>query len=223
MRTLVTAGSTIAPIDQVRALSNIFQGHTGTAIAKYFAEQGEEVILLTSSPKLAPKLPGLQVVRFRTFDELESLMREYIDKQKGGPLDTIIHSAAVGDYRVEGVFSKQEGQLVELDSSGKVGSDHSELFLRLVPTPKLVDLIRSPWNFTGQLVKFKLQVGMSDGQLLEIANRSMHHSGADHIVANCLEWSGQRAFLLSAKGNRCLSVVRQDLAWSLYKHLRNEE
>ena len=49
---LVTAGSTMVPIDKVRAITNIFNGRTGTNIALYFAQQGWNVTLVTSNPSL---------------------------------------------------------------------------------------------------------------------------------------------------------------------------
>ena len=48
----VTAGSTMVPIDKVRAITNIFNGRTGTNIALYFARQGWNVTLVTSNPSL---------------------------------------------------------------------------------------------------------------------------------------------------------------------------
>ena len=84
--------------------------------------------------------------------------------------------------------------LVKVNSGSKIGSDHNELFLKLVPTAKIIDKIRDPWGFEGTLVKFKLQVGMSDQELLRIAGESREHSLADYIVANCLEWCAERAY-----------------------------
>ena len=53
MKVLVTAGATMSPIDKVRAITNIFKGRTGTAIAKYFAKsRRHDVTLITSSPGL---------------------------------------------------------------------------------------------------------------------------------------------------------------------------
>jgi phosphopantothenoylcysteine synthetase/decarboxylase len=76
-----------------------------------------------------------------------------------------------------------------------VKSDEPELWLRLVKAPKLVDLIRSDWAFRGVLVKFKLEVGITDDDLLAIAERSRSQSGADLMVANTLEGASLFAFL----------------------------
>ena len=61
--------------------------------------------------------------------------------------------------------------------------------------PKLIDMVRSPWGFRGTLVKFKLEVGISDERLLEIAEKSRIHSQADFMVANTLEGASAWAYL----------------------------
>ncbi len=78
-----------------------------------------------------------------------------------------------------------------IGSNGKISSSFDELYLRLVPTPKIVDLIREHWGYKGYLVKFKWQTMMSDDQLLKIAEESRVHSRAEMMVANCLEWSAE--------------------------------
>ena len=57
-------------------------------------------------------------------------------------------------------------------SAGKIKSDESELWMRLVRAPKLIDRVRDPWGFAGVLVKFKLEVGLTDEELLRVAERS---------------------------------------------------
>ncbi len=59
--------------------------------------------------------------------------------------------------------------------------------LRLVRTPKLVDRIRAAWGFGGVLVKFKLEVGVTEEELRTIAERSRQQSQADWMVANTLD------------------------------------
>jgi len=190
---LVTAGSTIIAIDQVRVISNIFQGKTGGRIANYLSKIGCEVTLITSR-KSQRKKDNLRIVRYRTYDELYQRMEEEITQ---GNYDIIIHSAAVSDYFVAGTYYKDEnGMLVQIDSSKKISSSHPSLFLELVPTAKIIDQIRTPWGFNGKLVKFKLQVGISDDELLEIARKSRTDSKADVMVANCLEWSDKYAYIV---------------------------
>lgn len=74
-------------------------------------------------------------------------------------------------------------------------SSHPELWLRLVPAPKLVDKVRAEWGFGGVLSKFKLEVGVSDAELLDGAERSRAHSAADLMCANTLEGTHDWAFV----------------------------
>jgi phosphopantothenoylcysteine synthetase/decarboxylase len=208
MNILVTAGNTLVPIDRVRCITNIFTGRTGARIALFGHERGHTVTLLTSHPDVVktmqsgepPPAERWQVSVYRTFDDLQERMAAII---QGGGLDAVIHSAAVSDYRAAGIYApapdtrfREDGSrwesagdapsLVDMNA-GKVKSDEPELWLRLVRTPKLVDRVRSDWGFRGVLVKFKLEVGVSEEQLLEIAERSRRHSAADLMVANTLE------------------------------------
>jgi hypothetical protein len=70
--------------------------------------------------------------------------------------------------------------------AGKVKSNEPELWFRMVQNPKLIDLVRPAWGYSGVLVKFKLEVDVGEDQLLEIAERSRVHSAADLVVANTL-------------------------------------
>lgn len=198
MRILVTAGNTQAPIDQVRCITNIFTGRTGANIALRAAERGHDVLLLTSHPDVVSTThERLAIQVFRTFDELRVLMeREIVHEQ----FDAIVHCAAVSDYLVSGVFGADRSQAAK-PTTGKLKSDEPELWLRLVRAPKLVDSIRQDWHFRGWLVKFKLEVGISDKRLLDVAENSRLHSGADLMVANTLEGASEWAFLGPLAGN----------------------
>ncbi len=237
---LVTAGNTQVPIDKVRSITNIFKGKTGLGIAVYLASEGHQVHLLTSNLAAAENAYGilarffqeagsLTYAGFRTYDELLATMETEI---RSGEFDTVIHSAAVSDYYVDGVFyeekiapdSVSQTRLHQLDQSGKVGSDFETLFLRLRQTKKIVDLIRQPWGFDGTLVKFKLQVGMTDEELISVAYKSMQTSQADIIVANCLEWAKQRAIIISdspVREMRKIEISRDDLPNELADVLEN--
>lgn len=222
MKVLVTAGSTMTMIDKVRGLTNIFRGTTGRKIAHYFGEQGCDVDLITSEK--GPACVFLrQVSHFKTYDQLYDLMKSQITKNN---YDIIIHSAAVSDYKPDGTFVmddcfEDKNTLVKIDDSKKVDSEYKELFIRLVPTRKIIDDIRTLWNFTGILVKFKLQVGITDNELLGIARASREHSKADLIVANCLEWSGDKAYVIDSN-DKATKVNRDILASTLYEMLTKE-
>jgi len=208
VRVLVTAGSTEGPIDKVRFIGNIFKGKTGHGIACYFAILRDDVTLITSGdlPSLE-EFPTLRAFRYRTFDELKDRMAHEICY---GSYDVVIHSAAVGDYKVSGVYVSRNSELCPIDNNRKIPSSYDKLFLELTLTIKIVDQIREPWGFKGKLVKFKLQEGISDEELIAIAKESLKVSRADFIVANCLEWYKERAYIIGADGY-CDNVSREKL------------
>jgi phosphopantothenoylcysteine synthetase/decarboxylase len=235
MNVLVTAGNTLVPIDRVRCITNIFTGRTGAAVALEAHARGHTVTLLTSHPEAvaslaegAPPAERWHLRQYRTFEDLHRLMAECV---RGGGLDAVIHSAAVSDYLAGGVFApaahtrfRTEDGRWESDellgpalldrSAGKVKSDEPELWLRLVRAPKLINLVRGAWAFRGVLVKFKLEVGITDEQLLDVAEQSRRCSGADLMVANTLEGSGHYAFLGPLDGTY-QRVGRRELATRL--------
>jgi phosphopantothenoylcysteine synthetase/decarboxylase len=232
MHVLVTAGNTLVLVDRVRCLTNIFTGRTGASIALAAHARGHRVRLLTSHPDAMP-LPEPEagrwsVQRYRTFDDLQFAMATALT---GDPPDVLIHTAAVSDYLAGGVYAPDSRTQFDPDSgrwdtsetgppalvdraAAKVKSDEPELWLRLVRAPKLIDLVRSEWAFRGIVVKFKLEVAISDEQLLEIAERSRKHSAADLMVANTLESAANYAFLGPVNGTY-ERVVRRNLATRL--------
>lgn len=236
MRVLVTAGNTQVPIDSVRCITNIFTGRTGARLALHGQHLGHEIVLLTShpetvaelSPEAAARSP-LHVERYRTFDDLAGLMERFIRKD---PIDVIIHCAAVSDYLTAGTYAPAPGVqfdptskswsppavMVDRGSTGKVKSDEPELWLRMVRAPKIIDRIRQDWDWKGVLVKFKLEVGKSDADLLEIAERSRLHSQANLMVANTLEGASEWAYLGPING-LYQKISRNDLPAHLYEQI----
>jgi phosphopantothenate-cysteine ligase/phosphopantothenoylcysteine decarboxylase/phosphopantothenate--cysteine ligase len=198
MTILVTAGNTQTPIDRVRCLTNVFSGRTGARVAAEAAARGHRVTLLTSHPETVPSGSGIRVGTYRTFDHLEALMAEEVASEI---YDAVIHAAAVSDYHVAGVLAHTDGRFEDA-AAGKVKSHHPELWLRLVPAPKLIDKVRAEWGFAATLVKFKLEVGASDSELLDVAERSRALSRADLMCANTLEGMHDWAFVGGADGYR---------------------
>jgi phosphopantothenate---cysteine ligase (CTP) len=228
MNFLITAGNTQTPIDRVRCITNIFTGRTGAQIALEAHSRGHAVTLLTSHPEaIGQETPRerWRLVEYRTFDILESEMcAEVLDKTP----DVIIHAAAVSDYRAAGIFAPSHGTHFDVETSQwvtdgfsharledraapKVRSSEPELWLRLIRAPKIVDRIRSDWRFKGLLVKFKLEVDVSDETLEKVAEHSRLQSAADLMVANTLEAMHAWALLGPVDG-RYQKIPRRELA-----------
>jgi phosphopantothenate-cysteine ligase/phosphopantothenoylcysteine decarboxylase/phosphopantothenate--cysteine ligase len=228
MRIFVTAGNTQTPIDRVRCITNIFTGRTGAAIAAEAHRRGHHVAIATSRPEVtAPILSERwSCVSYRTFDELAALMAAHVPNS-----EVVIHCAAVSDYHAAGIYApapgttfdgpRWTGDAMMLDrSAGKVKSDAPELWLRLVRAPKLVDKIRTDWSFRGFLVKFKLEVGITEDALQLVAEKSRQQSSANWMVANTLEGSADWALIGNAAGYR--KVVRADLPRTLFDVIEKE-
>ena len=222
-------------IDDVRGISNIFRGRTGNKIADQMREAGHEVILLTSSPEqvrgemLSDAFSGgsLTIIAYKTYDELLTKMQYAIQNNR---FDLIVHSAAVSDYKVANTYIPCEPSEVSnsgsarvviklLQKVGKISSSHKRLFLELVPTEKIIDKIRRDWGFRGYLVKFKLQVGITDGELLDIARASRAQSNANLIVANCLEWASERAYVIG-RDDVAHAVKREEIAQAILRRMQ---
>jgi phosphopantothenoylcysteine synthetase/decarboxylase len=228
MNVLVTAGNTMALIDKVRCLTNVFTGRTGASIAACALQRRHSVTLVTSHPETAAEVnqgERWSLRPYRTFEDLASLMKELISS---GAFDAVVHCAAVSDYLSAGVYAPSPGTAFDAGSgrwlggepamldklAGKVKSDEEELWVRLRRAPKLVDRVRGEWGFRGVLVKFKLEVGLTDEALLAIAENSRVQSGADLMVANTLEGASEYAFVGPLEG-RYERVRRADLAGRL--------
>ncbi len=170
-RLLVTAGPTWMPVDAIRHLSNFATGSLGLFLARRAATAGAQVVLLLGPGRaLASEADraAIRVVDFVTFDDLHGLVREQVGSRR---FQAMIHTAAVADYRPASV------------SSDKTPSGQAEWTLRLVPTPKIVDEVRS-LDPEILLVKFKLEVGRTREELVRIGAESRARSDADLLVAN---------------------------------------
>ena len=229
MRVLVTAGNTLAMIDRVRAVTNIFTGRTGATIAHAFALAGHEVRLLTSHaerlaelPPLSPDAGRLTIWPYKTYADLAELMSVEV---RTGHYDAVIHAAAVSDYLpVEAFTSSGDGDDLTPAVGGKLKSDAPEMWLRMIRAPKLVDQIRPAWGFTGVLVKFKLEVNIDDAELERVAERSRRASHADVMVANTLEGAAAWALVGGERGytkveRACLAAT---LVGMVVKHLSTD-
>jgi phosphopantothenate---cysteine ligase (CTP) len=230
---LVTAGPTREMIDAVRDWGNIFSGQTGLDLALAFLELGN-VTLLTSNLEHARQYDGyaagrgmIGVETFRTHEDLRRLLAERMGM---GNVDVVVMTAAVADYAPAGAYrivsrgapaaDGRETWVVEpaggVPGQGKVKSTFEEIAILGRRTEKLIDMFRRDWGFAGILIKFKLEVGLSDEELRRVAEASRRASGADLMVANTLAMARPAAggeggaFLLDDGGAR--RVGRKELA-----------
>ncbi|RZJ82988.1 MAG: bifunctional phosphopantothenoylcysteine decarboxylase/phosphopantothenate synthase, partial [Brevundimonas sp.] len=97
-KAVVTAGPTFEPIDPVRGLTNRSSGKQGYAIAAALARLGAEVTLV-SGPVALGAPTGVARVWVETATEMQAAVHAAL------PADIAVMSAAVADWRVDGVAS----------------------------------------------------------------------------------------------------------------------
>ena len=182
MRIFVTAGNTQVPIDRVRSITNIFTGRTGAAIALEAHRRGHHVTLATSQPNTIEygylDAHSLKCLPYRTFDDLEALMAHHIADVKQ---DAVIHCAAVSDYHAAGIFAPGlryalRRAAANLDRSwsharprrrqGQERRAGAMAAARAHAEAGGHDSHRLGFH-RGLLVKFKLEVGVSETDLLD--------------------------------------------------------
>jgi phosphopantothenate---cysteine ligase (CTP) len=201
MNVVVTGGATIAPIDDVRQLTNVSSGRFAAAITEACLERQARVWHIHSRTAEIP------LVRLARFDldctapeqELERLMKlrdrwtehrerleliplavgnvdEYSRTLKrtleANPIDVVILPMAVSDYEPEPL-------------SGKISSDRDSLVLHCRRSPKVIRLVRD-WAPSVYLVGFKLLSNVPTEELIRRAASACATNSADLTVANDL-------------------------------------
>ena len=128
MKILITAGATWVKVDEVRILTNKFTGKTGFYLAKELKKKRHKVTVLINPHCVdLNKEKGINFVSYHYFDEFKTKINSLLANNH---FDAIIHMAAVSDYQVKN--SKR----------GKIPSGKKRLTLKLVPTEKIIKVIR---------------------------------------------------------------------------------
>lgn len=104
MKVLITAGGTMEPIDSVRSITNTSTGKLGSLIAESYEKIDDvtKIYYVCSKNSILPQSKKVDVRYVDTVASLEHTIRNVIDND---PIDIIIHSMAVSDYRVKAVTS----------------------------------------------------------------------------------------------------------------------
>ncbi len=213
MNVVVTAGATIAPIDDVRQLTNVSTGRFGAAITESALRRGARVWHIYSR---SAELPLLRFARFDLdarspeleLDRLAELQKQWLACRdrltrvplrvgnvsnysdtlrrvlESHPIDVVILPMAVADYEPE-------------QEAGKIRSDRESLVVHCRRTPKVISLVRD-WAPAVYLVGFKLLSHVSEQELIRTAASACVSNRAQLTVANDLE-------TLAREGTRSIS------------------
>ena len=168
-RALITAGPTYEAIDPVRFIGNHSSGKMGIALAKELAQRGAIVDLVLGPSSLTVDMPGIQLHRVTSAEEMYTRCLEIFPG-----VDIAVLSAAVADYT----------PLVR--ATEKIKKNDGKLVLELTRTKDILKTLGS-LKKKGQLViGFALE---STGER-EYALGKLHSKNADMIVLNSLNDNG---------------------------------
>jgi len=196
MNVLITSGGTTEQIDTVRGISNFATGRLGAKIADEFAlaEKATKIFYLCAQGAARPNSDStkIKVITFTDVASLEKAIDKLLSRQK---IDLVIHSAAIGDFKITEVRGF-DGAL--LNRTGKIRSDIAGMTVKLEPAPKI---IRKFENTT--LIGFKLLSGVDLPELFTAADKLLKNNDCAFVVANRLEdidGENHKAYLVSSNG-----------------------
>ena len=183
---IVSAGSTISPIDPVRYISNHSSGKMGYAIAEAALRRGAEVFLVAGNTVLDCS-ENIHLFRVKTNQDMLNAVKNIIDNNK---TDCYISAAAPCDFRIKDVFGSKIKKKDTLSLTLVKDIDILKEISQMPNRPKLVGFAAETDN------------------LEEYAKIKLREKKLDFIVAN--DVSGGKVFgedrnkatLLFADGNR---------------------
>ncbi len=207
-RVLITCGPTWVPIDDVRVISNRSTGELGHRMAWALKKAGAQVTLLEGPVSNPLKSKLIRVRQFSSFNELRGLLRKELRKK----YHAVIHAAAVSDYQLKEPIQ------------GKLTSRREGITLNLIPTEKLISLIKQ-YNPETFLVGFKLEPELDTTTTPENCRRLFNESRCDVVIVNTTANRRYRGYIMDVDAKILgIAATRQGicerLAAILQKRLR---
>lgn len=165
---LITAGPTYESIDPVRFIGNYSSGKMGFALAKAFADEGGEVILISGPTSLSLKYSSIRQVNVSSADEMYEQVMKFFPA-----MDVAVMAAAVSDYKPAKKSEK------------KIKRKGENLKVELMPNKDIAAAI-------GQIKEKQIIVGfaLETDNELENAKKKVHTKNLDFIVLNSLNEEG---------------------------------
>jgi len=181
-KVLITSGATRETIDNVRFVSNISTGRTGSDLAEAMIRQGYSVTFLHGFMSKTPDLV-CKTIPYSSSQDLATTLNEQLSAER---YDAVIHLAAVSDFLPDQVDNGKA--LQALPFTGKLSSDLETLTMRFRRNSKLVETIRSQsLNPHVQVIAFKLTSGSDVKQQLESVKALFSRNVCDLVVANDMD------------------------------------
>jgi phosphopantothenoylcysteine decarboxylase/phosphopantothenate--cysteine ligase len=198
MNCIVTAGPTFEPLDDVRRLTNFSTGRLGTELANFLAAHGHNVTLLLGTMAThASERRAQQIKFFTTTADLRAKLKSFSGKK----VDAIFHAAAVSDFAFGKMFTRDAaGKFKPFTPSKKISTRGGNLFVELVPTPKIIAELRG-WFPQTKIVGWKFEADGGRADALRAARKQIAECATVACVANGPAY-GRGFNLVSADGQK---------------------
>lgn len=177
MKILITTGPASVPIDDMRVLTNMSSGRTGTALSHYFKQRGHDVICLRgkqSTAELPPK--GVHVQEFKDNAQLLEQLKDLSIRYSP---DAILHAAALSDFILDYV-TDSKGNCIQ---GHKIPSRAGNIHLILKPAPKILPQLRTLWP-DSIIVGWKYELDGTHESAIAAAIEQVRESKSNFAVAN---------------------------------------
>jgi len=218
IKILITAGGTSEKIDNVRRITNSGTGRLGARIAEAFTSSGLPCSIVYICTENAARPPvGVEAVRGTRIEtmicgDVNSVKEAVCEACAGTDFDVIVHSMAIGDYRVKAVLDSLLSQNEIRES--KISSDREELVVVLEKAPKIIALLRglAPGAV---IVGFKLLSDAAEEELLEAARALLINNDCDFVLANdmkAIQGDSHEGVLLSRDGAAEHAAGKEEIA-----------
>jgi phosphopantothenoylcysteine decarboxylase/phosphopantothenate--cysteine ligase len=222
MNCIVTAGPTFEPLDDVRRLTNFSTGRLGTELANFLTARGHKVTLLIGESATYAGERKVQAVKiFSTTADLRAQLKSFSGKK----VDAIFHAAAVSDFAFGKMFTRDAtGKLKPFKASKKISTRGGNLFVELVPTPKIIAELRG-WFPKTRIVGWKFEADGRRADALRAAERQIADCATDFCVANGPAY-GNGFCVVSASGQKRIAGAEKlfaALEELLEGRMKNEE
>lgn len=166
-KAVITAGPTFEAIDPVRGLTNRSSGKQGYAVAAALAELGAEVTLVSGPVFLNPPA-GVRRIPVEAATEMLAAVEGEL---KSSPVDIAVMSAAVADWRVDGVAT---GKIKKVPGGGPPA-------LQLIENPDILAAVSKSGPSRPKLV---IGFAAETSDLEANAKAKLSRKGCDWIVGN---------------------------------------
>ncbi len=205
MNCIVTAGPTFESLDDVRRLTNFFTGRLGTELANFLTAHGHHVTLLIGESATWPGERRAATVKiFSSTRDLRTKLKSFSGKK----VDAIFHASAVSDFTFGKMFTREAtGKLIAFKPSKKISTRGGNLFVELVPTPKIIAELRG-WFPKTKIIGWKFEADGGRADALRSARKQIATCATDACVVNgpaygkgfCLvATNGQKKHLMDAE------------------------